>query len=193
MALIGSASMVVAVPPPLPAVAPSAGRSHRGVDHLYHVATPDHNDHFPGIDQHDHFPGIDHHDHLLRPCDHHEHGQATDAVGTDHDVGSPRPQLRHDDNGSEAPARLQPAEPLRVLSPHVVALSGPGTEYQFSGSQTSVGSVGGVPSFMTSPGGPYLYDSNGRVVLMHGTNVVYKHAPYIAYPDPGGTVELQRH
>ena len=66
-----------------------------------------------------------------------------------------------------------------------MALSGPGTEYQFSGSQTSVGSVGGVPSFMTSPGGPYLYDSNGRVVLMHGTNVVYKHAPYIAYPDPG--------
>ncbi len=74
---------------------------------------------------------------------------------------------------------------LDALSPHVVALSGPGTEYQFSGSQTSVGSVGGVPSYMTSPGGPYLYDSDGRIVLMHGTNVVYKHAPYIAYPDPG--------
>ena len=74
---------------------------------------------------------------------------------------------------------------LDALSPHVVSLSGPGVEYQFSGSQTSVGSVTGVPSYMTSPGGPYIYDSKGRMVLMHGTNVVYKHAPYIAYPDPG--------
>ena len=42
-----------------------------------------------------------------------------------------------------------------------------------------------MPSFLSSPGGPYLYDANGRVVLLHGMNVVYKHAPYIAYPDPG--------
>ena len=42
-----------------------------------------------------------------------------------------------------------------------------------------------MPSFLSSPGGPYLYDSKGRVVLMHGVNVVYKHSPYIAYPDPG--------
>ena len=42
-----------------------------------------------------------------------------------------------------------------------------------------------MPSFLTSPGGPYLYDANNRVVLLHGVNVVYKHPPYIAYPDPG--------
>jgi endoglycosylceramidase len=30
-----------------------------------------------------------------------------------------------------------------------------------------------------------MYDADNRVVLLHGTNVVYKHAPYIAYPDPG--------
>ena len=28
------------------------------------------------------------------------------------------------------------------------------------------------------------------MVILHGVNVVYKHAPYIAYPDPG-TVELR--
>jgi endoglycosylceramidase len=67
----------------------------------------------------------------------------------------------------------------------VIALSGPGVEYQYSSGPTAAGSVKGVPSFLSSPGGPYLYDSRGRMVLMHGTNVVYKHAPYIAYPDPG--------
>jgi endoglycosylceramidase len=36
-----------------------------------------------------------------------------------------------------------------------------------------------------SPGGPYLMDSSGRVVFLHGVNVVYKHAPYEVYPDPG--------
>ena len=50
---------------------------------------------------------------------------------------------------------------------------------------TSQGIGPSVPSYLSSPGGPYLYDSNGRVILMHGVNVVYKHAPYIAYPDPG--------
>jgi endoglycosylceramidase len=74
---------------------------------------------------------------------------------------------------------------LNALSPHIVALSGPGVQYQFSGSASSVGTTPGVPSFMSSPGGPYIYDSNGRMVLMHGTNVVYKHAPFIAYPDRG--------
>ncbi len=74
---------------------------------------------------------------------------------------------------------------LDALSPHITALSGPGVEYQYSSGPTTQGSVGGIPSFLSSPGGPYLYDSKGRMVLMHGTNVVYKHAPYIAYPDPG--------
>jgi endoglycosylceramidase len=30
-----------------------------------------------------------------------------------------------------------------------------------------------------------MYDSSGRMVILHGVNGVYKHAPYIAYPDPG--------
>ncbi len=74
---------------------------------------------------------------------------------------------------------------LNALTPHIVALSGPGTVYQHSSSATSSGPTPGVPSFLHSPGGPYMYDSSGRMVILHGVNVVYKHAPYIAYPDPG--------
>ena len=74
---------------------------------------------------------------------------------------------------------------LNALSPHIDALSGSGVEYQFSSGISSQKSAPGIPSFLTSPGGPYLYDAQNRVVLLHGTNVVYKHAPYIAYPDPG--------
>ena len=74
---------------------------------------------------------------------------------------------------------------LDALTPHVQALSGPGVQYQSSSGPSSQGSGAGAPTFLHSPGGPYLYDTNGRIVLLHGTNVVYKHAPYIAYPDPG--------
>ena len=73
---------------------------------------------------------------------------------------------------------------LNALTPHIEALSGRGVQYQSSSGVSSQGSSG-APTFLHSPGGPYLYDANGRVVLLHGTNVVYKHAPYIAYPDPG--------
>jgi len=74
---------------------------------------------------------------------------------------------------------------LNALTPHIDALSGGGVQYQFSSGPASQASAPGVPSFMTSPGGPYLYDADNRVVLLHGVNVVYKHPPYIAYPDPG--------
>ena len=37
----------------------------------------------------------------------------------------------------------------------------------------------------SAPGGPYLYDSQGRVVFFHGVDAVYKYAPYELYPDPG--------
>ena len=33
--------------------------------------------------------------------------------------------------------------------------------------------------------GPYLTDSKGRVVILHGVNAVYKRAPYALYVDPG--------
>ncbi|HVB90619.1 MAG TPA: cellulase family glycosylhydrolase [Acidimicrobiales bacterium] len=36
-----------------------------------------------------------------------------------------------------------------------------------------------------SPGGPYLYDQEGRVVFFHGVNAVYKLPPYELYPAPG--------
>lgn len=74
---------------------------------------------------------------------------------------------------------------LNALTPHVDALRGSGVQYQHSSGSSPQASVAGVPSFMTSPGGPYIYDANDRIVLLHGTNVVYKRAPYIAYPDPG--------
>jgi endoglycosylceramidase len=38
---------------------------------------------------------------------------------------------------------------------------------------------------LTSPGGPYLFDSKGRVVFLHGVNLVYKHAPYVVTLRPG--------
>jgi len=74
---------------------------------------------------------------------------------------------------------------LNALTPHIEALAGPGVHYQQSNGATAVHDAAGVPSLLSSPGGPYIYDSNGRIVLLHGTNVVYKHAPFIAYPDPG--------
>ena len=79
---------------------------------------------------------------------------------------------------------------LNALSPHIDALSGSGVQYQFSSAPSSQKSVPGVPSFLTSPGGPYLYDAHNRVVLLHGVNVVYKHPPYIAYPDAGKPWDL---
>jgi len=74
---------------------------------------------------------------------------------------------------------------LNALSPHVPPLRGSGVQYQSSSGVTSVGVGPSIPSYLSSPGGPYLYDAKGRVILLHGVNVVYKHAPYIAYPDPG--------
>jgi endoglycosylceramidase len=44
--------------------------------------------------------------------------------------------------------------------------------------------TGTVAGRITAPGGPYLYDSRGRVVFFHGVNAVYKYAPYELYPDP---------
>ena len=87
--------------------------------------------------------------------------------------------------GKAKPPRVNQPN-LQALSPHVRALAGPGVQYQGSdGPVSTAGGQAGVPSFLSSPGGPYLYDANNRMVLLHGTNVVYKHAPYIAYPDPG--------
>jgi len=52
----------------------------------------------------------------------------------------------------------------------------------FSGANVKRAAVSGA---LRSPGGPYLYDSKGRVVFLHGVDAVYKYAPYELYPDPG--------
>jgi endoglycosylceramidase len=69
-------------------------------------------------------------------------------------------------------------------------LRGPRVTYQYSAGpvhqrfgQTLPGSD--VTGFLSSPGGPDLFDSLGRVVTLHGVDAVYKHAPYELYPDPG--------
>jgi endoglycosylceramidase len=84
-----------------------------------------------------------------------------------------------------APPHVANQPNLNALTPHIEALRGSGVQYQSSSGGTSQGLGPDVPSFLSSPGGPYLYDADGRIVLLHGVNVVYKHAPYIAYPDPG--------
>ena len=42
-----------------------------------------------------------------------------------------------------------------------------------------------VSGSLRAPGGAYLVDSHGRVVFLHGVNVVFKHPPYEVYADPG--------
>jgi endoglycosylceramidase len=49
-------------------------------------------------------------------------------------------------------------------------------------------SVSGAPAITgpaRSPGGPFLYDSQGRVIFLHGVDAVYKRRPFELYADPG--------
>ena len=98
---------------------------------------------------------------------------------------APAPVASSTTTTTTAPQHVVNQPNIDALSPHIVALHGAGVQYQASSGVSGLGTTPNVPSFLSSPGGPYLYDSQGRVVLMHGVNVVYKHAPYIAYPDPG--------
>jgi endoglycosylceramidase len=98
---------------------------------------------------------------------------------------APAPVAPSTTTTTAAPQHVANQPNIDALSPHIVALHGAGVQYQASSGVSGLGTTPNVPSFLSSPGGPYLYDSQGRVVLMHGVNVVYKHAPYIAYPDPG--------
>jgi endoglycosylceramidase len=84
-----------------------------------------------------------------------------------------------------APRHIVNQPNVNALSPHIEMLSGAGVQYQSSSGPTGSGAGAGVPTFLSSPGGPYIYDADNRTVILHGVNVVYKHAPYIAYPDPG--------
>jgi endoglycosylceramidase len=42
-----------------------------------------------------------------------------------------------------------------------------------------------VSGTISAPGGPYLKDGFGRVVVLHGVNAVYKRAPYELFPATG--------
>ena len=50
---------------------------------------------------------------------------------------------------------------IDALSPHIVALHGAGVQYQASSGVSGLGTTPNVPSFLSSPGGPYLYDARG--------------------------------
>jgi endoglycosylceramidase len=52
-----------------------------------------------------------------------------------------------------------------------------------AGSRGPSGSI--LKGAINAPGGPYLRDRFGRVVLLHGVNAVEKLPPYELYPDPG--------
>ncbi len=49
----------------------------------------------------------------------------------------------------------------------------------------SVSGTAAVSGPIRAPGGPYLYDTQGRIVFFHGVNAVYKHPPYVLFPDAG--------
>ena len=50
-----------------------------------------------------------------------------------------------------------------------------------------------VEGFLRAPGGPFLRDRAGRVVFLHGVNVVNKRAPFEVYPDPGKPWNFDAH
>jgi endoglycosylceramidase len=56
---------------------------------------------------------------------------------------------------------------------------------QIRAGNTARDTAGIISGTIRAPGGPYLYDRFGRVVLLHGVNAVEKRAPYELYPDPG--------
>ena len=104
----------------------------------------------------------------------------------DHDdLGCPGARRPVDDHDHGAPARGQPAQPQRPDAPR----RGAAAARACSTSQQRGVHPGNRPEC------PELPELPGRAVplrrqrdgscLLHGVNVVYKHAPYIAYPDPG--------
>lgn len=70
------------------------------------------------------------------------------------------------------------------------AAPGPGAQYSSPSAIRAAAASGAtgdavVSGYLRAPGGPFLYDKLGRVVLLHGVNAVYKYAPFELYPDPG--------
>jgi endoglycosylceramidase len=71
----------------------------------------------------------------------------------------------------------------------VVLLAGVGLGVGLGLSEAPVTIVTAANAFVngriSAPGGPFLRDSYGRVVILHGVNAVYKHPPFELYDDPG--------
>jgi len=65
--------------------------------------------------------------------------------------------------GSASVGTVLPTLRSAIVTPGAAAVSGP----------------------IKAPGGPYLYDRDGRVVFFHGVNAVYKYPPFELYPAPG--------
>ncbi len=84
--------------------------------------------------------------------------------------------------GGAAATQVGVGPATRAAAASVTALpsmsSPPFTAPSDSGTATVSGRI-------RAPGGPYLYDSEGRVVFFHGVDAVYKNAPYELYPDRG--------
>jgi endoglycosylceramidase len=71
------------------------------------------------------------------------------------------------------------ASATEPLGPRLLSLSSPVV------TPPTINGAPPVSGLLHSPGGPFLYDDDGRVVFLHGVNVVYKHPPFEVYPDPG--------
>ncbi|HEX3981432.1 MAG TPA: cellulase family glycosylhydrolase, partial [Acidimicrobiales bacterium] len=75
-----------------------------------------------------------------------------------------------------------------VLVAGAVAVAGIAAGYSASSGSTAPVQPSGATTVdgpLNAPGGPFLTDSYGRVVILHGVNAVYKRAPYELYVDPG--------
>jgi endoglycosylceramidase len=61
-------------------------------------------------------------------------------------------------------------------------LTSSGAPAQAASAASPAAALGG---FLSAPGGPFLRDSYGRAVILHGVNAVYKLPPYELYDAPG--------
>ncbi|MGP8059544.1 MAG: cellulase family glycosylhydrolase [Acidimicrobiales bacterium] len=73
--------------------------------------------------------------------------------------------------------------------PDLDAAPGVASQYsapaRYTNAQPALGATTTVSGVLRAPGGPYIRDASGRVVFLHGVNVVYKHPPYELTVTPG--------
>ncbi len=69
-----------------------------------------------------------------------------------------------------------------VSSPFLARGAGAASIRRAPAGRASPGSAT-LGGFLSASGGTFLRDSSGRIVILHGVNVVYKHPPFVVYPD----------